>query len=348
MKVLIIGGTQFIGKEITRQCLDAGHQVVLFNRGKTPCEFDVPVIKGNIHTFTESKDELRAVKADVVIHCICFTPQQGRDCIEVFEGSDCHLIILSSMDCYDMFVQSVKGLDSCDFLVNEESPTSRIEYYWKGTSHGLADEYDKNIMTDIIMEAGRAGEVKPTIFRLPMVYGPGDHQFAIRFGMIIRRIYDKRSMYPLGAIQQSNLWTYGYVTNIAAAIVHAIDCTVTFGKIYNLAEQKFRSFRRWVELFANAARFHFDFQVLPDELISQESEMNNSQPLHLLVDSSLYGKETGFISPVDIKEAIQMTLYWGLEHPDSLGELPDYEGEKQMVKDYQQYLKKYKQNKVDK
>ena len=95
MKVLILGGTQFIGKAITRLCLEAGHQVTLFNRGKTPTDFNVPVIKGDINKLRESKDELRALEPDVIIHCISYTPQHGRDCVEVFGGLKTHLLVIA-------------------------------------------------------------------------------------------------------------------------------------------------------------------------------------------------------------------------------------------------------------
>ena len=35
MKVLIIGGTQFIGRFFTKDLLNRGHEVTLFHRGKT-------------------------------------------------------------------------------------------------------------------------------------------------------------------------------------------------------------------------------------------------------------------------------------------------------------------------
>ena len=35
MKLLILGGTKFLGKHITETALARGHQVTLFNRGQT-------------------------------------------------------------------------------------------------------------------------------------------------------------------------------------------------------------------------------------------------------------------------------------------------------------------------
>ncbi len=35
MKLLVLGGTVFLGRHIARMALDRGHQVTLFNRGQT-------------------------------------------------------------------------------------------------------------------------------------------------------------------------------------------------------------------------------------------------------------------------------------------------------------------------
>ena len=35
MDILIIGGTQFVGRHLAEAALEAGHKVTLFNRGKT-------------------------------------------------------------------------------------------------------------------------------------------------------------------------------------------------------------------------------------------------------------------------------------------------------------------------
>ena len=36
MKTLILGGTQFLGRQITQACLDDGHEVTLFYVNLTP------------------------------------------------------------------------------------------------------------------------------------------------------------------------------------------------------------------------------------------------------------------------------------------------------------------------
>jgi len=52
MKLLIIGGTRFLGRHLVTSAVARGHQVTLFNRGTHPAE-DLPsveAIQGDRHT----------------------------------------------------------------------------------------------------------------------------------------------------------------------------------------------------------------------------------------------------------------------------------------------------------
>ena len=229
MKVLMIGGTAFIGKAIVQCSLVAGHEVVLFNRGKSVPEPDFPLIKGDVNELLEYKSQLRAFNPDVVVHCLAMTPQHAQDCVEVFKGTNTHLIILGSMDCYEAFQQLKNAQEGSDFPIQESSPLSSTLYYWRGSNHSWAENYDKNLMTQVFLDAHAQGWVQPTVFRLPMVYGSHDYQYAYRHGSLIRRIYDQEKHLVLGATEQSRLWTYGYVENIAAGVVHAYSRSQTVG-----------------------------------------------------------------------------------------------------------------------
>ena len=59
MKILVIGGTNFIGPCVVRQLLKMGHEVTVFNRGQTQTELpeDVKWIKGDRHHLLEYKHE---------------------------------------------------------------------------------------------------------------------------------------------------------------------------------------------------------------------------------------------------------------------------------------------------
>ena len=220
MKLLIIGGTRFIGREIARLATEAGHDVILFNRGQTDPGSDLPTILGDAARLAEHRDELRAMRPDAVIHCIAYTEQDAEQVIDVFAGLDTHLVVLGSQDCYAGFQQFRSRQETTDFPITEDAPLAG-PYYWRGTEHAKADTYDKNLMTATLLKGHAAARVHATVLRLPMVYGPGDRQFANRHGDIIWRVLDEQREFVIGHREQGIVWTYGYITNVAAAVLHA-------------------------------------------------------------------------------------------------------------------------------
>ncbi|MBI6546208.1 MAG: NAD-dependent epimerase/dehydratase family protein, partial [Cyanobacteria bacterium NC_groundwater_1444_Ag_S-0.65um_54_12] len=184
MKVLVIGGTGFISGEIVRLTREAGHHLTLFNRGKAVSNPDIPTIFGDVDDLVSFKDQLVALNPEIVVHCICSTQKTSRDLVEVFKGQETRLLVLSSLDCYDLFQKTVRDHEIYGFPVSENGPLGSIQYYYRGlTKNPERDTYDKNLMTSVLLSASNEGNiVKPTIFRCPMVFGPKDPQYLSRHG----------------------------------------------------------------------------------------------------------------------------------------------------------------------
>ncbi len=319
MHILILGGTGFISGEIARLASAAGHAVTLFNRHGDG-------IVGDVEDLPAHAEALRAVAADVVVHSVCNTEKHARDVVDVF--GDTRVLVLGSQDCYDAFQQTNRGRETSDFPISEDDPLSAIRYYYRDLVPGMRRDYDKNLMTAELMAAWERGEAQPTVFRCPMVYGPRDRQFPHRHGAIIRRLYDRQHVFPIGATEQATIWTFGYVTNIAAAIVHAFDKPHTAGRVFNLGETRVRTKRRWADCFAAAAGREFEFRVVPDQ-------DPDAPPVHLIMDNTRYPRETGFEDPISLDAAIKATLDWGLANPEALGPVPDYEKESRQIREWQ-------------
>lgn len=344
MKVLIIGGTRFIGKEIATQMLKLGHTVTLFNRGKNKPPYDCPQIRGDVNNLTNYRDEILKYNPDVVIHCIAYTEKHAMDCVEVLKGKDTHVIVLSSMDCYDAFQAVVRGKETSDFPVDERMPVTSIRHYWQGSAHEGADDYDKNLMTSVFQDAFCKGLIKSTILRLPMIYGPNDYQFENRHGSIIRRILDKRREYVISSLEQGQIATHGYIENIGAAIIHACENSKVYGKIYNIGELKVRTRRRWAELYAKAAGWEFEFEVLPTEIHTKDNTYRNRPAQILIYDCSLFHRDTQFENPISLEEGIFRTFEYGQRFPDKLGSIPNYEKEINILAQYKKTLEAFEIN----
>lgn len=338
MKVLILGGSRFIGKAIADKAAADGHEVHLFNRGKSRPESDYPLIRGDLAELESHADAFRALAPEVVVHCMALGPGDAARAIGAFTGIDCQLMVLGSADCYEAFQQLAHGKEASDWPLPESAETSRTPFYYRDSAGPKAQmyDYDKNLLTEALLEAGAEGLIRPTIFRVPMVWGPDDYQFAFRHGGIIRRIYDKQPRLVLGSARQHAIWHYGYVDNIAAAVVAGFGQPLEQG-IFNIGEPELRSWRRWIQLYAQAAGFELDVEILPEEWLDAEAQ-RNAPPQHLLLDTSAYRRLTGFREPVGIETAIERTLAWGLAHPDQLGPAPNYQAEAQALAAYQRAL----------
>ncbi|HEV8348309.1 MAG TPA: NAD-dependent epimerase/dehydratase family protein [Vicinamibacterales bacterium] len=128
MRVLLIGGTGFIGPFVAAELARLGHEVVVFHRGRT--HGSAPTVPGGdaVGTVTgtdparkvvgadprvgpreifgdrrrlaDSATELRALAPDVVIDLILSSGAQARELMTVFRGATSRVVALSSCDVY--------------------------------------------------------------------------------------------------------------------------------------------------------------------------------------------------------------------------------------------------------
>lgn len=326
MRLLVIGGTAFIGKEVVRLARSRGDEVVLFNRGVTAPDSSERQITGDVARITDHTDELRAISPDAVIHCIASSGQDAANVVDVFRGSDTRVVALSSQDCYAAFHQFRGDRETSDFPITEAAPLAP-PFYWRSTGSAKADTYDKNQMTDVLLSAHADGVFPATVLRLPMVYGPGDRQFEHRHGAMLHHLLDRRRTYVIGEREQGRIWTYDHVTNVAAAILHAATSDAATGQAWNIGESSIRTQRRWVELIAEVGGHTFEFHVVPDAMLPNADGAETNRPaFHILVDCNAFRRATGFVSPVDLTTGIANTIDWARAHPADIGPRPDYAG----------------------
>ncbi len=99
MDVLIIGGTQFVGRHLVEASLDAGHNVTLFNRGRTD-----PGIYPHVEEIHGDRDGglevLRGRKWDVVYDPSGYVPRIVRQSAEFLRDAVDRYIFVSTISVY--------------------------------------------------------------------------------------------------------------------------------------------------------------------------------------------------------------------------------------------------------
>lgn len=116
MRILIIGGTKFLGRHLIDSALKLGHEVTIFTRGREKTELSSDVE----HLIGDRENNLEALLGrswDRVIDTCGYTPWDVKKSTELLAGSAQHYTFVSSISVY-----SELGKPN----INEETPVCTI------------------------------------------------------------------------------------------------------------------------------------------------------------------------------------------------------------------------------
>jgi 2'-hydroxyisoflavone reductase len=162
LKVLIFGGTGFIGPHFVRTLSEAGHTVTLFNRGKrNPGLFkDVETLIGDRNG---QVDAIKGRKWDVVIDDSGYLPAQVQLTADLLKDNCEHYIFVSSISAYADLTPP--GIDEDYHLAQLKDPT--VKEVNEQTYGGL------KALCEQIVE--RTYGTRQAVIRPTYIVGPGDH-----------------------------------------------------------------------------------------------------------------------------------------------------------------------------
>lgn len=315
MRILVIGGTSFIGPHVVRQLLERGAEVTVFHRGQTQAELS-PAVK---HIYGERRNlpafvkEFETLAPEVVLDMFPYTEQDAQTLMQTFKGLARRVVGISSADVYRAFGRLLRlesgAVDPTP--LGEDAPLRESRYPHRAHASGPEDwkyHYDKILVERALMNEPK---LPCTILRLPAVYGPGDKQH--RLFEYLKRMDDGRPVILLDKELSRWRWTRGYVENVAAAIALAATDERTANRIYNAGEREALSEKEWIENIGRAAGWKGEVVVLPKESLP---EQNNVDYAHEPVtDTSRLRDELNYDEHVSRREALQRTIAWERKHP---------------------------------
>jgi nucleoside-diphosphate-sugar epimerase len=321
MRILIIGGTNFMGPYVVRSLVEQGHEVTLFHRGQTGAELPhrVNQILGDMQSISEKAAELQRTEPDVVLDMIPYTEQDAKEIVRVFSGIAQRLVAISSQDVYRAFGR-VNGKETgpVDNLpITEDSELRQNLYPYRGETlrdqndpKKWQDDYDKILVERVVMsDANLPG----TILRLPMVYGPGDYQH--RLHSYLKRMDDQRPAILLDEAEVEWRWTHGYVENVAEAIALAVEDGRAAGRIYNVGEPFTYTMAEWVTMIGKIAGWEGEVVKVPHGRLPEPLRWDINAEQDIVVDSSRIRRELGYTERIDVEEALRRTVAWERANP---------------------------------
>ena len=163
MRVLMLGGTKFVGRHIADAVIAAGHDVTFFNRGTSGRE----LFAGHRHVRgdrTVDAAKLAEIDAEVVIDTCGYTPDDVRASAQAVAPFVKRYVFVSSIDAVDLDVATV----------DEDTP---LKAFPRGTLTGTRDDELYGVhkaqcerdLVDIL------GAQRVLVVRPGLVVGPYDH-----------------------------------------------------------------------------------------------------------------------------------------------------------------------------
>jgi nucleoside-diphosphate-sugar epimerase len=315
MKILVIGGSGFIGPYVVQQLADKGHEVTVFHRGyaKPKLPAGVRELLGDRNGLQSNRRDFERERYDVVIDIVLSSERQATALLEAFRGITKRIVALSSQDVYRAY-GVLLGIDDGpeeELPLTESSELRSYPPYPPGHAKQmqsifswLDEEYDK-----VKVERALASSDPPvTILRLPMVYGPGDPLH--RFHGTLKRIDDSRSAILLDESIGNTHSPRGYVEDVAHAIVLATLSPRAAGRTYNIVQRDTYTEREWTQKIADVVGWKGSIHVLPTEKTPPHLRLPVDKRQDWIVSSARIREELGYREIVSPEEALRRTIAW--------------------------------------
>ena len=223
VKILVMGGTRFVGKPLVARLQAQGHQLTLFTRGKNPVPDGLEHLSGDRST-SEGLAALQGRRFDVIVDSSGRKREDSSRVIEITGAPSHRFIYVSSAGVY-------AGSDQ--WPLTEECPTD------PQSRHAGKAETESWL---------QAEGIPFTSFRPTYIYGPGNYNPIERW--FFDRILHNRPV-PLPG-DGSTITQLGHVDDLAEAMARSIDVEAATNRIYNCSGKQGITFKGLIQATAVA------------------------------------------------------------------------------------------------
>jgi nucleoside-diphosphate-sugar epimerase len=312
---LVVGGTGPTGPPLVEGLLERGYEVTIFHTGRheLPDGPDVPHIHGDPFSAEGIAGALRDRTDDVVVA----TYGRVRLLAEEVAGRCDHLVVVGGTPVYDGYVNPRDRFPTGMTLPVRESDHPLVPAEDRRTAGYRTAPIRRT--EDAVFSLDARGAFRATYLRYPTIYGPRNpHAWE---WSVVRRVLDGREQLILSD-DGRGIHSRAGARNAAHALLCAVDRPeVAAGKAYNVADDELVSIRQWAELVADAAGRRLEIRSLPGEVPSPGWHViafGYQAAASCVLDTSRIREELGYRDVVPLREGLQETVDWMVQHRSEL------------------------------
>ena len=332
MKVLVLGGTRFIGLRLVHHLASQGHDITLLNRGRTSVQLP-PGIK-RLYADRRDPEAVRSALSgqefEVVFDITGYEARNMEPMVELFAGKIKHYVFQSTAGVYAR----------SNYLPTVEDSPRRSPIT---EEHGYAAyEVNKVECEDYLFKAYQETGFPVSILRCPMIYGPANWMHDREFSFFVRLLQGRTIFIPGNG---ASIMHFTYVDDLAHAHLSLVGNEKTFGQAFNIVSSQAITIDGYIDTMAEiigveAKKIYLDFQALKnlDRSVFGVGGVGNS-----FFDIHKAKEYFGFWPAHSVKEGLKLTYEWwqenlGIENtrfePGRLGHDVDLDYETKLAEQY--------------
>jgi len=295
-RVLVIGGSKFVGLHTVSALLRDGYEVTTLNRGTTEQPLGVRHLKCDRKDLPRLKGLLEKEKFDAVVDITAGEPEDTEAMIRIFGGRIERFVHCSTGAVYE---------DRWEFPVFEEDPL--VGWTGKGTYPENKAQCER-----LLFKAFEESGFPVTILRPTVIYGP--HNYVYREAYVFDRA-EARQPIPVPGDGKSVTHVV-HVDDVAKAFAAGLHAKASVGQAYNIAGPRAVSLNLWVEAAAKPSSEDVKIIFYEESLVSRDLKKGFPLPTSPWIMSIQKAqRDLGFF-PRGLHDGMKETYEWySQNHP---------------------------------
>jgi nucleoside-diphosphate-sugar epimerase len=256
VKVLVLGGSVFVGRHLVDQLCASGHEVAVLNRGVTASALPdgVEHVRADRTDAVQMREALGGREWDAVFDVSGFVMAAGGGdiaaLVELLDGRVGAYVFVSSIMAYD---QSQAGWFPWteDMPANPDGPSS----------YGGFKAFSEAAM----LERHAATGFPAVVARPAAIYGPDNNIYDMETPMFLRLLHGRPILVPHGG---HVVGSYGHVDDLCDALVAMATNEQAFGEVFNISGESL-DVNRYISVLADIVGASADVRYVPDSLVPE-------------------------------------------------------------------------------